>query len=150
MSPRILFRTFATAEVVTWAGLITALILRATGITDIVGVAGGVHGFVFLSYCVVTVFVWVNEKWRASVGILGLVSAVIPFATLPFELVADRRGLLGRTWRLTEGGETPSGFIEHVQAWVLRHLMLSIVILVCGVTLVFLVLLWLGPPIPQG
>jgi integral membrane protein len=150
MSPRLLFRTFATAEVITWAGLITALILRATGVTDIVGIAGGIHGFVFLSYGVVTVFVWVNEKWRPSVGIVGLVSAVIPFATLPFELVADRRGLLSRSWRLAEGGETPSGFIEHVQAWVLRHLILSIVILVCGVTIVFVVLLWLGPPIPQS
>jgi integral membrane protein len=148
MSPRLLFRTFATAEVVTWAGLITALILRGTGTADFVSIAGGIHGFVFLSYCVSTVFVWVNEKWRPGVGLLGLVFAVIPFATLPFELVADRRGLLGANWRLAPGGDAPKGFIEHVQAWVLQHLILSILILVCGVTLVFLVLLRLGPPIP--
>jgi integral membrane protein len=150
MSPRILFRTFATAEVITWAGLIIALIMRATGVADFVGIAGGVHGFVFLSYGVVTVFVWVNQKWRPSVGILGLISAVIPFATLPFEFVADRSELLGGTWRLAEGGETPNGFVEQVQAWVLRHLTLSIVMLLCGVTLVFVLLLLLGSPIPQS
>ncbi|QIM15433.1 DUF3817 domain-containing protein [Leucobacter insecticola] len=150
MSPRLLFRTFATAEVVTWAGLITALILRATGSADIVSVAGGIHGFVFLSYCVTTVFVWVNQKWRTGTGALALVLSVVPFATLPFELVADRRGLLTGTWRLAPGGDAPQGLIEHVQAWVLRHLVLAIVLLVVTVTLVFVVLLLLGPPVPHS
>ncbi|QIK63618.1 DUF3817 domain-containing protein [Leucobacter viscericola] len=150
MSPRLLFRTFATAEVVTWAGLITALILRATGTADLVSIAGGLHGFVFLAYCVITVFVWVNERWRTSTGILGLASSVIPFATLPFELVVDHRGLLSRTWRLSPGGDAPRGFIEKLQAWVLRHPLLSVLILVVGVTVVFVVLLWLGPPVPKS
>ncbi len=151
MSPRLLFRTFAFAELVTWAGLITALILRGTGVSDaLVSPAGGLHGFVFLSYAVVTVFVWVNEKWRPGLGILGLVTAVVPFATLPFELVIDRRGLLSREWRLGAGGEQPRGFIEHVQAWVLRHPILSVLVLGVGVAAVFTVLLWLGPPIPKG
>lgn len=150
MSPRLLFRTFATAEVVTWAGLITALVLRATGVADVVSVAGGLHGFVFLAYCVITVFVWANERWRTSVGILGLASSVIPFATLPFELVVDHRGLLSKTWRLAPGGDEPRGVIERLQAWVLRHPVLSVVILVAGVTLVFVMLLWLGPPVPKA
>lgn len=151
MSPRLLFRTFAFAEVVTWAGLITALILRGAGVTDaMVPIAGGVHGFVFLCYGVTTVFVWVNQKWKAGTGILGLVSAVIPFATVPFELVADRRGLLVGKWRLAPGGDEPRGFVEHVQAWILRHLLLSVVILIVLVVVVFSVLLWLGPPVPMG
>ena len=150
MTPRLLFRTFAFAEIVTWAGLITALILRGTGVTDaMVGPAGGVHGFVFLAYCVITVFVWVNQRWRPVTGLLGLLAAVIPFATLPFELVVDRRGLLGSEWRLAPGRDEPRNFIERLQAWVLRHPILSVVILVIGVTVAFTVLLWLGPPVPR-
>lgn len=42
------------------------------------------------------------------------------------------------------------GFVEHMQAWVLRHPWWSAVILLAGVTAVFSVLLWLGPPIPKG
>lgn len=151
MSPRLLFRTFAFAEVVTWAGLITAMVLRATGVTDgLVPIAGGVHGFVFLCYGVTTVFVWVNQRWPLGAGILGLISAVIPFATVPFELVIDHKGMLAGGWRLAPGGEAPRGFVEHVQAWILRHLLLSVVLLIVLVAVVFAVLLYLGPPVPQG
>lgn len=151
MSPRLLFRTFATAEAFTWAGLILALVLRATGVTDsAVSIAGGIHGFVFLSYCVVTVFMWVNQRWGAGTGILGLALSVIPFATVPFEIVLDRKGKLAGEWRLRPGGDTPRGFVEHVQAWVLRRPLLAIGLLFIAVAVVFVVLLWLGPPVPKG
>lgn len=151
MTPRLLFRTFAIAEAFTWAGLITALILRGTGVTDaLMPFAGGLHGFVFLCYCVSTVFVWINQKWSFGRGALGLALAVIPFATVPFEIATDRKGLLAGGWRLAPGGESPNGVIEHVQAWILRHLLLSVVLLVVAVTIVFIALLWLGPPVPRG
>lgn len=151
MTPRILFRTFATAEAFTWAGLITALIFRATGITGAaVSLAGGLHGFVFLSYCVVTVFVWVNQRWRPSIGVLGLVLAIVPFATVPFEIVLDRKGRLAGGWRLSPGGDTPRGFFERLQAWVLRRPLLAIGILLALVIAVFALLLWLGPPVPRS
>ncbi len=151
MSPRILFRTFATAEAFTWAGLITALILRATGVTDsAVSIAGGLHGFVFLSYCVVTVFTWVNQRWGAGTGVLGLALAVVPFATVPFEIVLDKRGKLTGPWRLRPGGDEPRGFFEHLQALVLRRPIVSVVILLALVVAAFVTLLWLGPPIPKS
>lgn len=150
MSPRTLFRIFANAEMVTWAGLLTALILRMTGVTDrLVPIAGGIHGFIFLSYAVTTVFVWINQRWKAGLGVTGVLLAVVPFATLPFDLWIDKRGLLSGPWRLAPGGEAPKGFVEHVQAWILRRPFLSIVLLVAAITAVFLVLLWLGPPIPK-
>lgn len=148
-SPRGLFRGFAIAEAFTWAGLIAALILRATDTANIVSIAGGVHGFVFLCYCVTTVFVWVNQKWRFSLGATGLLLAIVPFATVPFELIIDRKGLLNGNWRLAPGGETARTFPEHVQAWILRNVILSIVVLVVLVVVVFVSLLWLGPPIPK-
>ena len=150
LSPRALFRGFAIAEMFTWAGLITALILRALGIANFVPIAGGIHGFVFLCYSVSTIFVWVNQKWRPGIGLTGLILAVVPFATVPFEITIDRRGLLDGGWRLAPGGETPRGAIEHVQAWILRHVMLSLVVLVLLITATFLLLLWIGPPVPRG
>ncbi|WP_449276836.1 DUF3817 domain-containing protein [Leucobacter sp. GX24907] len=151
MSPRVLFRTFAIAEVITWAGLIAALILRGTGVTEAaVAPAGGVHGFVFLAYCGVTVFVWVNQRWRPAVGLIGLASSVVPFATLPFEIVADRRGLLSGGWRLAPGGNQPHGLLERLQAQILRRPLAALLVFVVAVTVVFLVLLWLGPPVPRS
>jgi integral membrane protein len=150
MSPRILFRIFAFTEVVTWAGLIGALVLRASGVTDaLVSPTGAVHGFIFLCYSVITVFVWVNQRWKFGVGAVGLLAAVIPFATLPFELVIDKKGLLRGHWRLLPGGETPKGFFEHGQAWVLKHPFWSIAIALVAVVVVFNVLLILGPPVPR-
>lgn len=151
MSPRALFRIFATAEMVTWAGLITALILRFTGVTAaVVPIAGGIHGFIFLCYGVTTVFVWVNQKWRTSLGVTGLLLAIVPFATVPFEVSVDKKGLLAGDWRLAPGRDAPHGFVEHVQAWILRHPIISVVILLVGVTAVFMTLLWLGPPVPRS
>ncbi|MFC5339077.1 DUF3817 domain-containing protein [Leucobacter denitrificans] len=150
LSPRALFRIFAIAEMFTWAGLITALLLRAFDVANLVPIAGGIHGFVFLCYAATTLFVWVNQKWSFGLGFTGLVLAVVPFATVPFEIVVDRKGLLAGGWRLAAGGEEPSGFFEHVQAWILRNLVLSIVLVVLLVSAVFVTLLWLGPPVPRG
>lgn len=150
ISPRGLFRTFAFAEMFTWAGLITAIVLRTLDVTNIVPIAGGLHGFVFLSYSATTIFVWVNQRWPTRLGLAGLLLAIVPFATVPFDIRVDRRGLLDGPWRLAPGGDAPQGFIEHVQAWVLRHVVLSVVLLMLAVTALFLLLLWLGPPIPRG
>lgn len=149
LSPRTLFRSFAVAEMFTWAGLIAALVLRALAVVDIVPIAGGIHGFVFLCYSATTIFVWVNQRWRLPVGLTGLLLAIVPFATVPFEIAVDRKGLLNGAWRLAPGGEEPRGFIEHAQAWVLRHAMLSIVLLLIFVTALFVTLLWIGPPVPR-
>lgn len=150
MSPRILFRILAIAEAITWAGLITAIILRSTGVTDaLVSPAGGIHGFVFLSYGVVTILVWINQRWRLGVGITGLISTVIPFATVPFDIWVDRKGLLEGNWRLAPGRDEPKNFFEKAEALLLRHPVLSIVVIVLAVVAVFITLLWLGPPIPN-
>ena len=150
ITPRRLFKIFALAEMFTWAGLITAIILRTLDVVNIVPIAGGLHGFVFLSYSATTIFVWVNQKWPNRLGLTGLLLAIVPFATVPFDLWVDRRGLLDGPWRLAPGGEAPHGFIEHTQAWILRHAVLSIVLLALAVTALFLFLLWLGPPVPRG
>ncbi len=148
MNPRTLFRAVAVAEVVTWAFLLLGMFLKyVTRTTEaLVPPAGSVHGFVFLCFVVTTVFVWVNQGWSTRTGLLGLASAVIPFATIPFERWIERRGQLSGSWRFAPGAVTPTSFPEKVQAWVLRRPLVALLVAVVGIGVVFSVLLLLGPP----
>ena len=151
MTPRTLFRGLAFAEAVTWTLLIAAMILKyGFGNEALMPVAGGVHGFVFLSYAASTVFVGINQRWRLGTIALGLVTAVVPYLTVPFERAMDRRGGLDGGWRLAPGGEEPKNFPEKVQALVLRRPLPALGVVLAGIAVVFTVLLILGPPIPMG
>ena len=79
-NPRRLFRLLATAEVVSWTLLIIGMVLKyVTDTTDLgVRVFGGIHGFVFLAYVVVTLAVWVDHRWPARTGILALALPATP------------------------------------------------------------------------
>ena len=150
MTPRLLFRVAAIAEALTWAFLLTAMFLKyVTRTTDaLVPPAGGIHGFVFLCYVAVTVFVWIDRRWSLGTGLVGLASAIVPFATVPFDVVMDRRGRLDGGWRLARGGDSPRGPLEHAQAWVLRRPVVAALVAVAVVSLVFVALLVVGPPVP--
>lgn len=148
--PRRLFSFFAAAEMVTWAGLITALVMRASGLTNLVPVAGGIHGFIFLSYAAVTVMVWINQKWSWPLGATGLALTLVPFATVPFEIYLKHRGLLADDWRLAPSGQEPVSLAEKALATFLRRPLVFSLLLLAGLVLVFSVLLILGPPVPKG
>ena len=111
MSPRKLYRTAATAEAVTWTllifGMLAKYVLHAGDLP--VRLGGGIHGFVFLSYCVATVVVWTDRRWPVSTGVVGLLLSVVPFATVPFERHVERRGLLSDSWRVAPAGTLPAG-----------------------------------------
>ncbi|MCT1545551.1 MULTISPECIES: DUF3817 domain-containing protein [Kocuria] len=110
MSPRKLYRTAATAEAVTWTllilGMIAKYVFHAGDLP--VRIGGGIHGFVFLSYCVATVVVWTDRRWPASTGVVGLLLSVVPFATVPFERHVERKGLLSDSWRVAPAGTLPA------------------------------------------
>ena len=155
VSPRALYRVVATAEMITWALLIAAMIGKyALGAPDwTMRIAGSIHGFVFLSYCVSTVVVWTDQRWPASKGVLGLLLAAVPFATVPFERHVDRKGLLASQWRVAPAGAAPRGgqepartAAERLLAVILRWPILSAVVLVVFVAALFTILLNAGPP----
>lgn len=145
-SPHRLYRLLAVAEVITWALLISGMILKyVLHITELgVRVGGGIHGFVFLAYCAATVLVGVDQRWGAGRIALGLGSAVIPFVTVAFERWAERRGMLAEAWRLLT--ESPRTTAERLAAVVLRRPVLSAVVILVLVTVVFTLLLQAGPP----
>jgi integral membrane protein len=149
--PHALYRTFATAEMFTWALLILAMILKYTGTTEVLmPLAGGLHGFTFLCYAVVAVGVWINQRWSIGRGTAAVVLAAVPFATLPFERHLARRGEPDANWRLADApgrpAETPRGVWEGLEAWVLRHSILAAVVTIAVVAAVFVMLLQAGPP----
>ena len=146
--PRRLFRLLAAAEMVTWtlllAGMVGKYLLEAGDLP--VRVGGSLHGFVFLSYALVTVVVGVDQRWRGQDLVLGLASAVVPYATVPFERSAERRGLLGDRWRLRTAGSSPDGPVERLVGAALRRPVAAVLLGVVAVAVIFSVLLALGPP----
>ena len=101
MKPQKLYRIVADIEAVTWALLILGMLFKyAFDVTEVgVKIAGPVHGLAFITFVVVTALVWTNNRWSVGRGLLGLLSAVIPFCTIPFERSAARHGDLDGGWR---------------------------------------------------
>lgn len=146
LTPRRLFRSLAIAEAITWALLLTGMFLKYVTETTELGVRifGMVHGVVFIAYCLVTVIVAIDQRWSASRAILGLVAAVPPFATLAFEVYADRRGLLGSDWLSREDSQSA---LQRAVCWFLRHYLLALGMLVVAVGVLTAAALAVGPPV---
>lgn len=113
LTPQRTFRAVAVAETVTWTLLIAAMIIKygLDGGDLPVRVAGSVHGFVFLSYAVTAVVVALNQRWSVPVTAVGVLSAIVPYMTVPFERTVERRGMLEGVWRTSttdDPATTPS------------------------------------------
>lgn len=151
-TPKSLFRTLAFAEAVSWTLLIAGLIIRGVGGPSVaITIGGGIHGFVFLAYGAVSILVAKNQRWSFGATAIILVSAVIPYATLPAEWWAMKRNLLTGRWRL-DATEDPRDGAWHDRFFrsVLRHPVIFGVVLVLVITLVYIALLIIGPPGGRG
>src|SRR5690606_39324951 len=151
MSPRTLYTRFAFAEVVTWALLLLVMLLKyVTHTTDLaVRVFGLLHGMVFLGYVLVTVAVWINQRWPLRTALMALASAAPPFLTIWAERRLERQGRLDGDWRLGGAGESPRTLPERVLAWAIGRPALALVTGVVAVLAATAVLLWIGPPLPS-
>lgn len=149
MTPVRLFRFVAVAEAITWTLLIAALILRATlGLDLAVSIGGGIHGFVFLAYAAVAVLTAINQRWASRVAIVAVASAVVPYATIPFDLWATRTRRLDGPWRVEQSDDPRDRhWIDTTARWMFRHPWLLAAAVVVAVAVLFVVLLSLGPPV---
>jgi len=149
MPPRTLYRRLAAAEVVTWALLLLGMVLKYVTKTTELGVKvfGLAHGVVFITYCLVTLLLWVNQRWTAREGVLGLLSAVPPFLTVWWEHRLERRGRLEGGWRLGRDGETPSNPAERAVAALLTRPLVAVGVGVVAVLALTGVALVVGPPV---
>ena len=148
-TPRKLYFALAIAEACTWTLLITGLILRATTGIDqtLFTTIGGLHGFVFISYGATSILIAFNQRWGFWVGLLAVITAILPYATIPFELVQAKRGALEGNWRF-EATDDPRDAkpLDRLFRWFLKHPLLLILVIVLAIVAVFSTLLFLGPP----
>lgn len=146
MSPTRAFRVVATAEAVTWAGLLSGMFLKYVTETTELGVRvfGMLHGVVFIGYCLTTVVVAVDRRWTPGRTALGLVSAVPPFMTVWFDRHVERRGGLAPAWRLA--GDHPTSAVERPVAWLLRNPARGLATALVAVLALTGVALLVGPP----
>ena len=151
-TPPTLFRTLAIAEAVSWTLLIAGLVLRATADLSVaVSIGGGIHGFVFLAYGATAVLVALNQRWGVGPAAVAIVSAVIPYATVPTEIWLQRTGRLRGGWRLDETSDPRDRRpLDRLLRFFLRRPAILGLVLVAVVALVFTVLLILGPPGGKG
>jgi integral membrane protein len=152
VSPRLLYRTVAIAEAITWTLLIGGMLLKYVIAPGEFGdaavrVGGFVHGFVFLAYGVTAVLVGINQRWRPRLILLGLATAVVPYATIPFDRWLERRTLLSGGWR-REATADPRDHtvVSRLLRWGLARPVLLGTVLVLGLAAVFTTLLVMGPP----
>jgi integral membrane protein len=152
MSPRVLYRRIALAEVVSWALLLLGMALKyVTGTTDLgVKVFGMVHGVVFIAFCLITLLVWVNQRWSARQGLLGLVSAIPPFLTVWFERRMERAGALEGGWRLGHAEARPENTLERVLHALLARPAVAVTVGLVAVAALTGVALVVGPPASVG
>ncbi len=149
MTPKRLFNFFAKAEAVTWTALIAALVYRAVAPMEplVLTVVGSVHGAVFLGYGVTAALVGVNQRWKVRAIVGGIALAIVPFATVPFEMARNKKGLLDGEWRRT-AGEHPadSGWFDRLFRWFINRPVLLILTLLLVVAAIFGFLVCMGPP----
>jgi integral membrane protein len=152
MTPKKLYRIVAIAEAITWTLLITGLILRATiGLDIAVTIGGSIHGFVFLAYGATAVLTAINQRWNPGLAVLAVATAVVPYATIPFDLWAHRTGKLEGDWR-REATDDPRDqrWFDRLVRWMLNHPYLLASLILLAVVMLFTVLLMLGPPVPKA
>ena len=149
MTPRDLFRRFAFAEAVTWTLLIGGLIGKAAFAFPqlLVTIIGGLHGAVFLGYAVIASIVGVNQRWGFGRTALAVVLAIVPYATIPFEMNVERSGRLQGDWRREHSGDARDDhWFDRLYRWfIIRPALLSLTMFVV-VALIFAALLLIGPP----
>ena len=152
MTPRTLFTWLARAEVVTWTLLPLGMALKYVTRTTELGVSvfGLVHGVVFLAYVLVTLVLWVDQKWPVREVVLVLACGIPPFATLYAERRVERLALAPTQWRLGAGGEAPVTVPERVVATALARPVAAALVAAGAVGVVTTALLAIGPPPVPG
>ena len=100
---RTTFRIVAIAEALSWALLLSAMLCKWILETEPFGlheggvpVAGPIHGGIFVVYVITSIVAALVFRWNAKTTLLALAASIPPFFTYVFEIVADRKGLLGQ------------------------------------------------------
>ena len=93
-----LFLLVATAEAISWLGLLTGMYVKyfTDGGERGVQIFGPIHGGIFVAYVVLTLLLARTLRWSLPVTLVALACSIPPFATVVFECWAARTGRLDR------------------------------------------------------
>lgn len=147
-TPRSVYRSVAFAEVLTWTGLLAAMVLKyGFDLAVAVLIAGSIHGLVFLTYAVTAVLIGVHQHWSLGRMAFAVLTAFVPYATIPFDRHLERAGLLTGGWRRTASAD-PRDHTRRsrVLRWFLVRPAVLVTTLAAGIVLVMVALLLIGPP----
>ena len=88
-----------------------------------------------------------NQRWRIGLGVLAVVSAIVPFATIPMEIWLHRTGRLAGQWRV-EAGDHPQDrtWYDRTMRWFLHRPWVLIALIAAAVIGLYVALLIIGPP----
>ncbi|WP_300680645.1 DUF3817 domain-containing protein [Nocardioides sp.] len=145
-TPQRLFRTVAVAEAITWTLLLIGMVLKyVTDTTELgVRIGGMLHGVVFIAYCLTTIVVGVDERWKVRRIVLGLASSIPPFFTIWFDLAAEAKGWFTGSWRLAT--QAPRTVVEKVVSWLIRKPGQGLIAAIVAVAVLTCIALLVGPP----
>jgi len=102
---------------------------------------------VFLGYAVTAGLTGVNQRWGLGKTAVAVALAIVPFATVPFEMRQNKNGSLEGSWR-TAASEDPRdvGLFDKLFRWFIARPLTLIAVIVIGLTILFVVLVSLGSP----
>ena len=95
-TPGARLRVVAIAEAVSWLGLLTGMAFKYVLSDNEIGVKifGPIHGAIFVLYVLTVLVVQRRLRWDLVTTGLALAASVPPFATVVFEMWAQRTGRL--------------------------------------------------------
>lgn len=149
VTPRSWYRTVAIAESITWTLLIIGMLLKyVAGLGTLpVLIGGSIHGFVFITYGMTAVLIGVNQRWTLAQIVGAVATAIVPYATIPFDRRLERRGMLEGEWHL-EPTDDPrdQAWTRRFLRWMLWHPVVLLLVFVVGIAVIMTTLLIIGPP----
>lgn len=149
VTPRSFYRAVSIAEAITWTLLITGMLLKyVAGLGSLpVLIGGSIHGFVFITYALTAVLIGVNQRWSVAQIAAAVATAIVPYATIPFDMWLVRRDKLEGEWH-RKASEDPRDITwpRRFLRWLLNRPAALITLFVLGVVVIMTVLLIIGPP----
>jgi hypothetical protein len=110
-------------------------------------IVGSIHGAVFLGYGVVSALVGVNQRWKVGTILIGIFVAIVPYATIPFEIRQNKRSVLEGAWRRTASADPrDANWFDRLFRWFINRPLLLVLALLAVVAGIFGLLVWMGPP----
>jgi len=152
-TPARLYQVLATAEMLTWAGLVAAMISQYGFGNEVQWffVAGLSHGIVFLAYALTALVIGINLRWGFGLTLVAVMVAIVPFATVPLDRWLLRKNKLKGDWATMATTEpAPAGFLDRLVRFWVGHPGWFFALIVVGMGALLTVLLTLGSPTEWG